>query len=112
MTDDTSMDDNRFGGIAKLTRGVVLRIVDTFQKTIFNWKTNGEIAQWCFDTTYSDKAPAGFFGFRARITFGGQSKHGVVLRISTGDVIQIVIQDDLSGLETLRVCGEGHEVTG
>jgi len=111
MTDNSSMDDNRFGGLSKLTRGLTMRIVDGFQKTIFNWKTNGEIAQWCFDTTYSDKAPSGYFGFRARVTFGGQSKHGVVLRISTGDVIQIVVQDNLEDLETLRICGEGHEVT-
>jgi hypothetical protein len=111
MTSGTSMDDNKFGGMTKLTRGVVMRENNGFNKTIFNWKTNGEIAQWCYDTSYSDRAPAGFYGFRARTTFGGQSKHGVVLRVSDDDVLQIVVQDDLTGLATLRVCGQGHEVT-
>jgi hypothetical protein len=112
MTDDTSMDDGKFGGLAALTRGLVFRIVNSFQKTIFCFKTNGEIAQFCYDTKYPDKAPAGVFGFNARITFGGQAKHGVVLRIQDDDVLQWVPQDDLRGLLTLRVAAEGHDTQG
>jgi hypothetical protein len=111
MLDDTSMDDGRFGGIAALTNGFVFRIINSFQKTIFNFKTNGEIANYCFDIRYADKAPAGLYGFSSRITFGGQSKHGVVLRIGEGDVLQWVVQDDLSNLTKLQVVGQGHEVT-
>jgi hypothetical protein len=107
----TAMDDSRFGNITALNRGLVFRIVNTFQKTIFNFKTNGEIANYCFDIRYSDKAPAGQHGFSSRITFGGQSKHGVVLRISDDDVLQWVVQDDLTGLSKVQVVGEGHEVT-
>lgn len=111
MLDDTSMDDGRFGGGTALTNGLVLRIVNSYQKTIFNFKTNGDIRQFCYDTDYLSKAPAGQYGLGARITFGSQGKHGVVLRISTGDVIQWVVQDDLSGLISLKIAAEGHDTT-
>jgi hypothetical protein len=109
MTDDSSMDDGKFGGLAALPRGLVFRIVNTFQKTIFCFKTNGEIAQFCYDTKYPDKAPAGVFGFNSRTTFGGQDKHGVVLRIQDDDVLQWVVQDDLTGLLSLRISVQGHD---
>jgi hypothetical protein len=110
MISPTSMDDGRFGGGAALDRGFVFRIVNSFQKTIFNFKTNGEIANFCFDVRYADKAPAGQYGFTSRISFGGQSKHGVVLRIGQNDVIQWVVQDDLTANDTIQVVGQGHEV--
>lgn len=108
-TNNTDMDFSLFAGLAALTRGFVFRIVNNFQKTIFNFKTDGDIGQFAYDIKYADKAPAGEYGLAARITFGGQDKHGVVLRISGDDVIQWVVQDDLSSLITLRVAGEGHE---
>ena len=76
---------------------------------IFCFKSNQEIKQFCYDVAYSDKAPAGSFGLVARISFGGQSKHGVVLRISDDDVIQWVVQDDLTELTSLKVSVQGHE---
>jgi hypothetical protein len=112
ITDDTSMDDSRFGGIAALTNGLILRIDNSFQKTIFNFKSNQDIKQFCYDVEYSDKAPAGEFGLSARITFGGQSKHGVVLRVSDDDVIQWIVQDDLTELTTLKIACQGHETSG
>jgi hypothetical protein len=110
---DGPMDDGKFGNLAKLTRGLTLRIYDGFQKTILNFKTNGEIKQFCFDGTYTPGTlgPSGAEGFSARITYGGQSKHGVVLRIGTDDVIQLVVQDDLTGLVSLKASAQGHEVT-
>jgi hypothetical protein len=110
MTDDANMDDSTFGSRVRLTRGMVLRIVNGFQETIFNWKTNGEIAQWCYDTKYPDKKPAGEYGFNARTTFGGPSKHGVVLRIGTGDVIQIIVQDNLTSQTSIKWSAEGHKI--
>jgi hypothetical protein len=105
------MDDSRFGGLPALTRGLVFRIVNGFQRTIFCFKTNQDIKQFCYDVNYSSRAPSGYFGFSSRITFGGQSKHGVVLRLGAGDVLQWVVQDDLTGLDTLKIAAEGHEVT-
>jgi hypothetical protein len=108
MLDDTTMDDGRFGGGTALANGLVFRIVNSFQKTIFNWKSNGEMANFCYDVSYSDKAPAGQYGLRARISFGGQDKHGVVLRLGTNDVLQFVVQDDLTGLVSLKAVVQGH----
>lgn len=111
MIDDTAMDDGKFGGISALSNGLVFRIVNGFQKTIFNFKTNGEIAQFCYDVRYADKAPAGLYGLTSRITFAGQDKHGVALRISGTDVLQWVIQDDLTALSSVQISAQGHYVT-
>jgi len=108
MLGDSSMDDGKFGNLSALDRGLVLRIVNGFQKTIFNFKTNGDIKQFCYDVSYADKAPAGQEGLVARITFAGQDKHGVTLRIQDTDVIQWIVQDDLTDLVSLKIAGEGH----
>jgi hypothetical protein len=114
LTSGGSMDDGKFGDQPPLTRGLVLRIVNGYQRAIFNFKTNGEIKQFCYDGTYTSSTlgPAGQESFAARITFGGQSKHGVVLRIGPGDIIQWIVQDDLTGLGVARVSAMGHDTVG
>ena len=111
MRGTSNMGEDTFGGLAPLPRGLVLRVVNSFQKTIFNFKVNQDIRQFCFDGIYPDKVPSGQHSFSARLTFGGQSKHGVVLRISGTDVIQWVVQDNLTGggLTALRISDMGHE---
>jgi hypothetical protein len=103
-------DDGKFGGITAISRGLVMRVVDGVQKTIFNWKTNGDIRNFCFDLSYSDKAPGGENGTGARITFGGQAKHGVVIRLSGDDALQFIVQDNLTALTSLKIVAQGHEV--
>lgn len=112
ITDQTAMDDNRFGGIPALIRGVVLRTKNGINKNIFNVKSNGQFRLRNFDAVYTDKAPAGFFGFSSRRTFGGQDKNGVVLKLEavTNDQVQIIIQDNLTLLDTFEVIIQGHEV--
>jgi len=109
ITDQTSMDDAKFGGIPALSNGVIFRIVDSFQKSIFNFKTNGDFRQWGYDLDYADKAPAGFFGASSRITFGGKEKHGTILKLSGADELQIVVQDDLTDLDTFRISAQGNK---
>lgn len=111
ISDAGSMDDGKFGALDKLTRGLVIRIVNSFQVTIFCFKSNGEIKQFCYDGQYTPAAqgPSGQESFAARITWGGQSKHGVVLRISGTDVVQVIVQDNLEGLNTLKVAAQGHD---
>jgi hypothetical protein len=114
MTDATAMDDGKFGGLASLSNGITIRVVDGFNKTMFNWDNNGEIGLYCYDTDYVPAAqgPAGNPSFKARITWGGQSKHGMVIRLSGDDLLQIIIRDNLTGLISLKVVAEGHETTG
>lgn len=107
----TSMDDGKFGNIDALARGLVFRIYNSFQKTMLNFKTNQDIKQFCYDVRYSDNAPAGSTGLSARISYGGAAKHGVTLRIGTNEVIQWIVQDDLTGLSSMKISAQGHEVT-
>lgn len=109
--DDSSMDYTKFLGIPALTNGLVLRICNGFQKTIYCFKTNQEIAQFCYDVNLEGKAPAGQYGFASRISFGGQDKHGVVIRLSGTSVLQWIVQDDLTALINMFGSVEGHRVT-
>ena len=110
FTGTTIMDDGLFGSITALTRGLVFRIVNSYQRTIFCFKTNGDVKLMAYDGDYGTgiSGPNGTDSFSSRITFGGQTKHGVVLRISTGDVLQIVVQDDLRAMSSCRVSAQGH----
>jgi len=109
MTDGSAMDDGKFGGIPALTNGIVLRIVNGFQKSIVNIKTNSDLRQWAYDLQYADKAPAGVYGASSRLTFAGKEKHGVVLAVSGLSEIQWVVQDDLTGLLTLKISAMGNK---
>jgi hypothetical protein len=111
MLGSTAMDDGKFGDLAALTRGLILRIYNGVHLTVFNFKTNLDIKQFCYDVNYAEKAPAGNTGLTARMTFGGQDKHGVVHRISGSNAIQWIVQDDLRGLDRLKSAVEGHHVT-
>ena len=106
----SSGDDSRFGNLPALTRGVLLRIYNGTKRTVFNFKTNGDIKNFCYDVAYSDKAAAGQYGLSSRITYGGPSKHGVVQRISGTEVIQWIAQDDLTALITYTNVAQGHNV--
>jgi hypothetical protein len=112
ITDTTAMDDGKFGGQAALTNGVVFRKKISASQYINYWnvKTNGEIGGIAYDRRYDDKAPAGVYGMTTRLTYGGQSKHGVVIRLEPGEAIEMIIQDDLTGLSSFITTFEGHSI--
>ena len=113
ITDATDMDDALFGGISALTRGIVLRKAyargDHFE-TYFNIKSNGEFGEISGpeSKSYDSKAPAGVYGYTVKFNFGGQDEFGAVIRLEAGDKIQLLIQDDLTGLLTFNAMVEGH----
>lgn len=111
IVDDTAMDDAKFGGITALTNGIVLRRNDGVITNYWNAKDNGKIRLICFDANYASKAPAGFFGFNFRNTYGGQSKHGVTIRLEAGETLELLVQDDLTGLTSFNMMAQGHFVT-
>ena len=111
IQDGSSMDDALFGGISALVNGIVLRKNDGIIQNIWNIKTNGEFALHAYDAQYTDKAPAGSYGFRVRNTYGGQDKHGVTIRLIPGDTLELIIQDNLTGLEVFNAMAQGHIVT-
>ena len=110
----TAMDDGSFGDQAALTRGVILRKYDDSLGCfiqIWNIKSNGEFGLLCYDTDYTIKPPAGTsHGFRFRNTYAGQSKHGVTIRLDEDDYLEVLIQDDLTGLEIFNIMFQGHLV--
>ena len=111
----SSQDFTKFMGRTALPRGLVFRIVNGFQKTTFNFKTNRELAQFCFDVNLEAKAPSGQYGLSVRITFGGQDKHGIVIRLSGNSVLQWIVQDNLTvatNVEALQASMQGHKVEG
>lgn len=113
ITDNSAMDDALFGGINSLTRGIVLRkrLLNGDYVNIVNIKNNGQFGEVAFDKNYDPKAPSGVFGLTVRLTFAGQDKHGVAIRIKQGEAIEVVVQDDLTGLVSFTTMVEGHFTT-
>jgi hypothetical protein len=110
---DTAINLLLFGDLPKLTNGIALRVVRPLsQSNIFNLKNNEEIVNVSFDfQTFQGINPAqGVDGFSSRLTFGGESKMGTVIELEQDDNIEMVIQDDLSGLVRLIVTVEGNIV--
>jgi len=113
------MDFSSFGGAPALTNGCVLRINNgdgTFRNLI-SFKTNGDVINQCFDHRFlNPKQGNSTRGFTARLTWGGQSKHGVVIRLdgSLSEALEMVIQDDLtaggSANDIFRMRAQGHEL--
>jgi hypothetical protein len=110
MTDKEAMDDDKFGGLPALTRGVTLRkaLNDGTYINYWNVHNNGEFRELSYDVTYVPASPAGNVGFGCRITYAGQHKHGVAIEMLPGEVMEMVIQDDLTGLESFTCMFEGH----
>lgn len=110
MLDSSSMDDGLFGALPALTNGMYFRIENGVFKNLLNIKTNGDWRIRMFDVDYSAKAPAGQYGLSFRKTYAGQSKSGVTLRIKDDDRIVVVVQDNLTGLDSFRIVVQGHVV--
>ena len=105
----TAMDDSKFGNIAALTNGVLLRARNGETHNIFFAITNGEIAERAYDAEYPTKVPAGVFAFRARMTFGGPDKHGAVISLdgAQGDYLELLVQDPINALDHVHMVCEG-----
>ena len=107
------VDLSKFADIAGgLTNGLVLRKRDGSYYNVFNVKTNQELAGLMYDwQPYASANPIqGQDGFVSRLTFGGQEKIGVVIRLAPGDDLEFLVQDDLSGITSFQVMAEGHIV--
>jgi hypothetical protein len=99
-----------FGNIAALTNGLVCRRRNDAYYNIFNVKDNIGIAGILYDFSPLSAIGAGQDGFYARLTFAGQSKIGVAQRLSVGEDMEILVQDNLTGIQRLEIVAEGHIV--
>lgn len=111
-TDDVEMHDGLFCGIDQLTNGVVFRkyTIDGYYINYFNVVNNAKWGLLAYDVGYTDtgKPPSDVYGFGSRLTFGGQNKHGVVIRLEPGERIELVVQDDLEDISGASLMIEGH----
>jgi len=108
MLDQTAMDDAKFGGITALTNGVVIRInKNGVVRTYTHWKNNSDLKDDMYDLEYSTKSPAGFFGLSARWTFT-KAEFVADLDGATGDYLEVLVQDDLSGLDDFEIKAQGR----
>ena len=102
---------SEFCDLPKLTNGLVLRKTDGVYWSIFNIKDNSELANLMYDLSFYDQTrPQGVNGVLGRLTFAGQNKIGVAIRLSKGERLDLIVQDDLTGLVSFRVIAEGHIV--
>lgn len=113
-TSATASDFTNFCGITSLTNGLVLRRTDGTQSNIFNVKSNLDLANIMYDFQIflSSIGQQGIDGFMGRLTFGGQNKMGVVIRLGPGEDLELLVQDDITGLTTFSVIAEGHVTVG
>ena len=109
MTHGVAGDLGKFGGIARLTNGVVLRVkVNDQYGTFTNWKDNSEIKEDMYDVSFDSRSGGqGSAGTSGRGTF---TAAGAVVRLNgnSGDRLEVFIQDDLTSLDTFSMKFQGH----
>lgn len=90
-----------------VTRGVQIRRVDGTYQNIINFKTNNELKNITYDLEIQTAASQAQDGLTSRFTFSNLEQ---VVRIGAGEDLQIVIQDDLTSLDSFTVLAQGSEV--
>ena len=111
MSHSGSGDLGTFGGIDALTNGVIVRVFKgqfNFWKTIANWRTNGDIKRDMGLVTFDDRSGGngvhGTSGLVSFLDFGMVGEYDP----DAGDFLEILIQDDLSDLDSFTVNAQGH----
>lgn len=110
MTHGTAGDDGKFGDIAALTNGIVIRVVKgatSEYDSITEWKSNSDIKLDMYDLVYTDKAGGpGGFGTAGRMTF---TRFGYNIELNGGlnDRLELIVQDDLTSLDSFTVNLQG-----
>ena len=111
MTHASAADDSRFGNLNALTNGVLLRKYDGVADkyiTYTNWKTNSDMALDMFDVVYGAKAGGGAFSTRGRYSVKVATEAVPKINQTSGDFLEILIQDNLTGLDTMAIKAQGH----
>ena len=89
-----------FGDQTALSKGIVFRVEKNENVRINkgNFKDNGDIADACYDLTYSTRSGGqGSYGLRARYTLTKEG-NSTMLYGKSNDVVKLIIQDNLSSL--------------
>lgn len=112
MVHGAAADDTKFGGLATLSNGCVIRgyngLLDQY-RTLAVWKSNSDIKSSVGKVEYSDKAGGGKYGVTA--DGGIKERTGAVPEIiaDNGDFLEYLIQDDLTEVgSSITFRGLGH----
>ena len=111
MIHAAAADDSKFGGITALTNGIVLRRYDGVSgrfATFTSWKINADMASDAYDVSYGDKAGAGKYSTRVRFSIYVATGATPKIDGAVGDYLEVLVQDDLTGLDALELKGQGH----
>jgi len=112
LTHGTAGDNGVFGNLTALTNGVILRLHNglTGQNTTFtNWKTNSGILLDTGNIDYSTRSGGGgAYGTNSIGNFRINTGSVVYVDGTRGDYLEILIQDDLTALDSFRVKVQGH----
>jgi len=93
-----------------LTRGLVLRVSNGVNVNYFNVKTNGDLVNIMYDVKFYEAAKQGVYGLGGRLTYAGSEKHGVTIRLTQGDTMDMIVQDDLTTLLDFKAVATFHLV--
>jgi len=110
METTTVPDWGKFGDVTELVNGIVIRKKNGSYENILNVKTNADLAAVMYDLEFIEAARFGINGVKGRLTFAGQEKIGVAVRIEPDEDLELLIQDDLTGLISFKIIAEGHIV--
>jgi hypothetical protein len=107
---DTLVDLSKFCDIPQLTNGLQFRRRDGEYRNIVNLKSNAGLKAIAFDWSpyAATRANEGQDGMGCRLTFAGQSKIGVAIRLPIGDDLECIITDDFTDINELGIVAEGH----
>lgn len=111
ILDWAEMDDWKFWWIEAIEKWIYLFLYTADnKKNLFTVFDNWGFAERCFDTRYSDKAPAWSYGFIAMKDY--KNWHWVTIRLNwtDWDYLAVAIQDDLTSLEKFSCVMQGHTV--
>ena len=98
-----------FGDIGDgLTNGFVIRKKDGSYQNLFNIKTNANLA--AYGSHFEILQSVGVDGVLAKNIFAGPENFGAVISLAPGEDLEIIIQDDLSGLTSFSLIAQGHVV--
>lgn len=98
ILDNAVMDDAKFGGLVALTNGVLVRRKNGGTKNLSIIVNNTGFYEFGYDIEYSNKAPAGLYGFRARKNLTEVNGITGILYGKDDDEFQVIINDNLTGL--------------
>lgn len=111
MTHNSAGSMDLFGNLAPLTNGVVIRAYSGRSGGFFtftNWKANQDIKDDIYQVTFDERAPSTSYGTSGKGELEGNT--GAIPRINgaDGDYMEILIQDNLSGLISFRIKAQGR----